>query len=332
MPFYLSDSTWRVLGLSVAASYAGLRLFEALLPHRAAAVFLGLPNPAVKGTAPVKDDVKDDIKDNKGQVSEAVSILLPLLGVRDLSIAAAMFAFAYEGKWQEVGPSLGLCCFGLRGVRLPLFLGAQIRARCCAGALFLHSPYKYCLSPALPFARLFAASWPYRSLPRYPARHFYFPHHRHLPRPRHPRHSSHSHKCTLRLNHRHYAHPVCSYQGRLHGGSFCIHLPYRSCCSSPKRNPQGTRCGRSPSRFSRGSSHRDRPTGWIRSRVPWCLCQCQGTCCGNDIKRTHRYDTGNASWCCRSCQTRFRIGHKSSCPTTEGSQDTRWKHQCPVPN
>jgi len=97
MPFYLSDSTWRVLGLSVAASYTGLGLFEVVLPHRAAAVFFGLPAPASKQlSTPTGGKFKEE-------VSEEVSIFLPLLGVRDISIATAMFAFAYQGKWQEVG-------------------------------------------------------------------------------------------------------------------------------------------------------------------------------------------------------------------------------------
>ncbi|KAK0624201.1 hypothetical protein B0T14DRAFT_193934 [Immersiella caudata] len=92
--FYLSTSTWRVLGLSVAASYTGLGLFEVVFPRRAALEFFALPSvPAA--TAGVRQEDEER--------SEAVRFMVPLLGVRDLSIAAALWTFAYQGKWREVG-------------------------------------------------------------------------------------------------------------------------------------------------------------------------------------------------------------------------------------
>ncbi|KAK1753865.1 hypothetical protein QBC47DRAFT_385104 [Echria macrotheca] len=91
MQLTITPSTWRVLGLSIAASYTGLGLFEILRPHRASAEFFGL---GTKTTATTTE--------NEGE-TEAVAVMGPLLGVRDLSIAAAMFMFAWEGKWREVG-------------------------------------------------------------------------------------------------------------------------------------------------------------------------------------------------------------------------------------
>ncbi|KAK0648530.1 hypothetical protein B0T16DRAFT_408366 [Cercophora newfieldiana] len=98
MPLYFSNSTWRVLGLSVAASYTGLGLVQVLLPHRAAAEFYALPSPS-----PVAQTKDDTFEDTAQPGSKEVSILVPLLGVRDLSVAAAIWAFAYQGKWREVG-------------------------------------------------------------------------------------------------------------------------------------------------------------------------------------------------------------------------------------
>lgn len=75
----LQASTWRTLGLSVAASYAALGALDVLLPYRAGYEFFGLPP------------------------SDAVGRLVPLLGVRDLAIAAALFALARQGKGPEMG-------------------------------------------------------------------------------------------------------------------------------------------------------------------------------------------------------------------------------------
>ncbi|KAK5655243.1 hypothetical protein OQA88_5810 [Cercophora sp. LCS_1] len=99
MPLYLTPSTWRTLGLSVAASYTALGLFEVLLPHRAASEFLGLPSPSSTSTS---TSATAQLEEAKGQ-SYAVSLLVPLLGVRDIAVAAALWTFAYQGKWKEMG-------------------------------------------------------------------------------------------------------------------------------------------------------------------------------------------------------------------------------------
>ncbi|KAK2774756.1 hypothetical protein CKAH01_13090 [Colletotrichum kahawae] len=76
---YLQASTWRTLGLSVAASYATLGALDVFLPYRAGYEFFGLPP------------------------SDAVAQLMPLLGIRDLAIAGALFALARQGKGPEMG-------------------------------------------------------------------------------------------------------------------------------------------------------------------------------------------------------------------------------------
>lgn len=88
----MASSTWRYLGLSVAGGYTILGAYAILFPRRAAAEFFALPNPASKSK-----------QDDGGELSQAVSIVIPLLGARDLSMAAAMFAFASSGKWREMG-------------------------------------------------------------------------------------------------------------------------------------------------------------------------------------------------------------------------------------
>nr|XP_036581494.1 uncharacterized protein CTRU02_08544 [Colletotrichum truncatum]KAF6789845.1 hypothetical protein CTRU02_08544 [Colletotrichum truncatum] len=78
----LQPSTWRLLGLSVAASYTALGAIDCLIPHRAAEEFFGI-EPYGSTTA--------------------VSILMPLLGARDISIAAALFALARQHRGREMG-------------------------------------------------------------------------------------------------------------------------------------------------------------------------------------------------------------------------------------
>ena len=96
----MASPVWRYLGLSVAGGYTILGIYEILFPHQAAAEFFALPDPRPP-PPPRKRDSDDD--NDKAEVSQAVSILTPLLGVRDLSLAAAMFAFAAKGQWREVG-------------------------------------------------------------------------------------------------------------------------------------------------------------------------------------------------------------------------------------
>ncbi|KAH6645279.1 hypothetical protein BKA67DRAFT_541512 [Truncatella angustata] len=72
----LSTATWRYLGLGVAASYAGLGIFQAVQPH---------------AISPQVD------------ARQQVGWLMNLIAARDLSIAAILFSFAYRGKTQELG-------------------------------------------------------------------------------------------------------------------------------------------------------------------------------------------------------------------------------------
>jgi hypothetical protein len=96
----LQPSTWRVLGLSVAAGYAGFGVIATFFPQRAAAEFFGIstisdkkePVASQKAIAPPPQDVE-----------QAVSVLAPLLGARDLTIAAALFAYHFQGKTREMG-------------------------------------------------------------------------------------------------------------------------------------------------------------------------------------------------------------------------------------
>lgn len=87
----LTPSTWRVLGLSVAAGYTSLGLFAILFPRRAASEFFALPEPSAPG------------REEDKEASATVSLVLPLLGARDLSIAAALCTFASLGKWRDFG-------------------------------------------------------------------------------------------------------------------------------------------------------------------------------------------------------------------------------------
>lgn len=80
---YFQPSTWRLLGLSVAASYVALGVIDCLMPHRAAEEFFGIaPGDAESG---------------------AVPLLLPLIGARGLSIGATLFVFARQRKYAEMG-------------------------------------------------------------------------------------------------------------------------------------------------------------------------------------------------------------------------------------
>ncbi len=82
---YLQPSTWRLLGLSVGMGYVFFGTFEIVLPTRAAKVFLDVP----KKPSPPAD--------------ETVTPLGPLIGPRDYSIAAAIFAFYRMGQDKEMG-------------------------------------------------------------------------------------------------------------------------------------------------------------------------------------------------------------------------------------
>jgi hypothetical protein len=86
----LAPSTWQALGLSVAASYASLGMFAIVLPHRAAYEFFGLSEPVTPAT-PKRND------------GSTITLLMRLLGARDISIALALSALGYTGRWRELG-------------------------------------------------------------------------------------------------------------------------------------------------------------------------------------------------------------------------------------
>ncbi|KAK1833414.1 hypothetical protein QBC39DRAFT_278988 [Podospora conica] len=87
--------TWRALGLSIAAGYTALGLFAVCLPQRAALEYFAIP-PRARG-APGQVGAKVT------SPADAVDLLMPLLGARDISIGAALWALAYTGKWREFG-------------------------------------------------------------------------------------------------------------------------------------------------------------------------------------------------------------------------------------
>ncbi|KAK6076978.1 hypothetical protein SCUP515_05161 [Seiridium cupressi] len=84
----LSSSTWCYLGLGVAASYAGLGIYQAVRPVQAALGFYDIPKHVISPQV-----------DSKEQVGS----LMNLIAARDLSVAAILFSLAYRGKTQEMG-------------------------------------------------------------------------------------------------------------------------------------------------------------------------------------------------------------------------------------
>jgi hypothetical protein len=111
----ITRSTWQVLGLSVAAGYTALGLFEILIPARAAEELFAVasdpgrkehtePSATAATASPAGGAAKTvTMTQTQTQQSELVSLLLPLLGARDLSFAAALFSFGYAGQWREFG-------------------------------------------------------------------------------------------------------------------------------------------------------------------------------------------------------------------------------------
>ncbi|KAK9423740.1 hypothetical protein SUNI508_13912 [Seiridium unicorne] len=84
----LSSSAWRYLGLGVAASYAGLGIYQAVQPVQAALGFYDIPKHVISPQVDSK---------------EQVGYLMNLIAARDLSVAAILFSLAYRGKTQEMG-------------------------------------------------------------------------------------------------------------------------------------------------------------------------------------------------------------------------------------
>lgn len=82
---HLHPSTWRLLGLSVGIGYAVFGTIEVLKPRMIAKHLLHIPSQPSE------------------QADRAVSLLVPLLGARDLSIAAVIFWFHHAGRFRESG-------------------------------------------------------------------------------------------------------------------------------------------------------------------------------------------------------------------------------------
>ncbi|KAK0750130.1 hypothetical protein B0T18DRAFT_428139 [Schizothecium vesticola] len=93
-----APSTWRMLGLSIAAGYTTLGLFAVCLPQRAALEYFAIP-PRARGATKSPDQVSTKVT----STADAVDLLMPLIGARDISIGAALWALAYAGKWREFG-------------------------------------------------------------------------------------------------------------------------------------------------------------------------------------------------------------------------------------
>jgi len=98
-----SPSTWRLLGLSVAMGYAFLGTFEMVQPAKAAKAFFGIE--AEQQQQPLREE-KDMVKKGRSlshDSSTVVSLLMPLIGARDISIAAAIVGLHLAGRPVEMG-------------------------------------------------------------------------------------------------------------------------------------------------------------------------------------------------------------------------------------
>lgn len=84
----LGYKTWRYLGLTVAMTYAGLGAFDCFAPKRAAKTIFGLSSDGGK-----EDDAADT----------AITTLVPLVGVRDLTISTALLYFFHTRQHTEMG-------------------------------------------------------------------------------------------------------------------------------------------------------------------------------------------------------------------------------------
>ena len=81
----LAPSTWRLLGLSFAAGYAGLGLLEIVFPGRAGLELFLIPDLASKtkkGKSPAAADVHPAASMSGSE--DIVPTLMPLLGARDV--------------------------------------------------------------------------------------------------------------------------------------------------------------------------------------------------------------------------------------------------------
>lgn len=84
LPQEAFPSTWRVLGLSVAASYVGLGALGLLMPVKMA---------ENHGLLPKSD----------ADAEKFAGLAMAWISVRDISIGTALFAFYYQEKPREMG-------------------------------------------------------------------------------------------------------------------------------------------------------------------------------------------------------------------------------------
>ncbi|KIX94436.1 uncharacterized protein Z520_09822 [Fonsecaea multimorphosa CBS 102226] len=113
----ISASTWRALGLTVAATYMGLGTFAITCPVLAGKSFGLYPhssarlgsassaappgsnaNPTKSSTAP-PEHANADVANH----AAAVTTSMALLGARDLSIGIALAKFGADGKLRDMG-------------------------------------------------------------------------------------------------------------------------------------------------------------------------------------------------------------------------------------
>ena len=109
---------WRILGLSVAAGYAGLGSYAAFLPLTSSTQ-VGLRS----GTSTADSD-------------KNISTAMLWIGARDFSIAAALFAFYYQDKPAEMGTVIlsGMILCVVDCVTYTRMRGAAPGSVMCAGA------------------------------------------------------------------------------------------------------------------------------------------------------------------------------------------------------
>jgi uncharacterized protein DUF4267 len=93
----LETSSWHLLGLSVAVSYAGLGLLQCALPRFAAKTLLDV------GSQQPGNNKRTDAVTGRATEDTTVPLVMPLLGARDLTIAAALFTFSWQDKTREMG-------------------------------------------------------------------------------------------------------------------------------------------------------------------------------------------------------------------------------------
>ncbi|KAB5584743.1 hypothetical protein GE09DRAFT_1209389 [Coniochaeta sp. 2T2.1] len=110
---YLQPSTWRLLGLSVGAGYAGFGVWQMAFPRHAAMTIFGF-------------DASETTESGK-----FVSLLHQLLGSRDLALAATIFTFFYCRQDKAAGiviiSGTVLCYADALGIYLRKGLGPALQ-------------------------------------------------------------------------------------------------------------------------------------------------------------------------------------------------------------